>query len=527
MSKTKKIVKFSNEVRDNLKQGVATLSDAVKVTMGPKGKVVLIEQINAHPIVTKDGVTVAKAINLKDPFQNLAVQIIKDAASRSAEEAGDGTTTATVLTQAIFEQGLRMISSGVDSVILRKSIEHAVDEVIKNLKTGASKIKNDKELEQIAMISCNGEQETATLINNAISKVGIDGSVLVEEAKGFKSELSIVEGVQLERGYLSSYFVTDSDKMHALLENCFVFLANKKLDSMKDIVPVLEAVLETEKPVLVVANDIDSEVLQALVVNRVKGALKVCAIKSPGFGSARHEMLTDLATLTNGKVFDDSDDLSSINIEDLGRCRKVIVKRSSTLFVANKNVDAKIKERIKNIKARLTEDLSLEREEAEMLKYRIRQLQGGVAVLRVGASTEAEMIERRDRVDDALHATRAALEEGIVAGGGVSLVRASSQIQSPSEEYSSGYAIVRRACLEPLRQIVKNTGKSPDLVVEKIIDSKDQNIGYNARTEKFGDLYEMGVIDPLKVVRCALQNACSAAVLLLTTECAMVENLEE
>ncbi|HCT54278.1 MAG TPA: molecular chaperone GroEL, partial [Balneola sp.] len=437
---------------------------------------------------------------------------------------GDGTTTATVLAQAIFENGLRMISSGEDSVVLRKSIEVAVGDLIESLKTLARPINTKKELEQIASISCNGEEETAKLITDAIDKVGNDGSVIVEEAKGYNSDLTIVEGVQVDRGYLSPYFITDNDKMCALLENTYVFICNRKLETMKDIIKPLEHVLDSGKPILVVANDIENEALQGLVVNRVKGNLKVCAIKSPGFGNARYDMLHDLACLTGGKVFDVSDDLNDFKHEDLGFCKKIIVKRSTSLFVASNKTDTAVKQRIQQIKDRMSQT-DLEENEYDVLEYRCKQLTGGVAILRVGAATEAEMIERRDRVDDALHATRAALQEGIVPGGGIALAKAASTITPKDSKHSSGYSIIKAACAEPLKQIVRNTGRSSDLVAEKVLSAEDSSYGYDARNEKFGNMFEMGIIDPLKVVRCALQNAASAATLLLTADCAMVEEI--
>lgn len=522
---TRKIVKFNHEVRESVKQGISILAEAVKTTMGPRGKTVLIERPGQHPIVTKDGVTVAKAINLKDRFQNLGVQVVKEAASRSADEAGDGTTTATVLTQAFYENGLRMISSGEDSVNLRKSIELAVNDVVSYLRESSKNLESRKELKQIAMISCNGEEEIAELITQAIYQVKADGNVIVEEAKGYKSDLSIVEGVQIGRGYLSPYFITDQDKMCALLENSYVFLCNKKLETMKDIIKPLEIVLESGKNILVVANEIENEALQGMVINRVKGNLKVCAIKSPGFGNTRHEMLEDLACVTGAKVFDETDDMSDFKIEDLGTCKKIIVKRNSTLFVASKTVQDNINERLETIRERM-KSYDLEEKELESLDYRLKQLSGGIAVLRIGAATEAEMIERRDRVDDALHATRAAMQEGIVPGGGVALARAAMNISAPSPDLESGYSIVKQACLAPLRQIVKNTGKSSDLVIEKVWESENISFGYDAREEKYGDMFDLGVIDPLKVVRCAIQNACSAATLLLTSDCAMVEEIE-
>ena len=525
MSFTKTIVKFDHDAREKLREGIEILANAVKVTMGPKGKVVLIERHQQHPIVTKDGVTVAKAINLSNKFQNLSVQVVKDAASRTADEAGDGTTTATVLTQAIFEHGLRMISSGEDAVTIRKGIESATKDVIIELKKQAKKIQHPNELKQIAMISCNGEEDTARLITDAIEKVGPEGSIIVEDAKGFKSSLTFVEGVQIERGYLSPYFVTDQDKLHAVLEKTYVFLCNKKLSTMQDILKPLESVLETGKPVLIVANEIDNEVLQALVLNKVKGALKVCAIKSPGFGSVRTDMLQDLACLTGAKVFNETDDFDDFNIDDLGACKKIIINRSSALFISSSKTSKKVNERLEVIRQNL-KSVGLEKSDIESLEYRLQQLSGGIAVLRIGAATEAEMIERRDRVDDALHATKAALLEGIVPGGGVSLAKSAQMIQCKNDEHSIAYAIIKNACLEPLKQIVKNTGRSADLVVEKISESQSDYYGYDAREEIYGNMFELGIVDPLKVVRCALQNSSSAAALLLTVDCTITEEVK-
>ncbi len=524
MNVTKKIVKFDHEVRENLREGVEILANAVKVTMGPKGKIVLIERQNQHPIVTKDGVTVAKSINLSNKFQNLGVQIVKDAASRSADEAGDGTTTATVLTQAIFEQGLRMLASGEDAVTLRKGIEKAASDVVEQLLNQSKDVQDQSEIKQVAMISCNGEEEIADLITSAIAKVGPDGSIIVENAKGFKSSLGFVEGVQIDRGYLSPYFATDQDKLEAVLEKSYVLLCNKKLMTMQDILKPLEAVLETGKPVLIVANDIGDEVLQALVLNRVKGALKVCAIKSPGFGNVRHDMLQDMACLTGARVFDETDDLSDFDPKDLGYCKKIMINRVNTLIISDKKNSNAVSARIDSIRQQLAAP-TLEADEAAALEYRAQQLAGGIAILRVGAATEAEMIERRDRVDDALHATRAALSEGIVAGGGVSLIKASSAIQCEENELAPGYSIIKNACLEPIKQIVENTGKSAELVIEKLTDKDEPHWGYDARKEIYGDMFDLGIIDPAKVVRCALQNASSAASLLLTVDCTVTEEI--
>jgi chaperonin GroEL len=519
---SRKIVKFDHEIRESIRLGVQILSKAVRTTMGPRGKTVLIERPGQHPIVTKDGVTVAQAVNLSKKFQNLGVQVVKEAAARSAEEAGDGTTTATVLTHAILEQGLRMISSGKDSVQLRKSIEKAVVDLLEILKKNSKDISNDEELKQIAMVSCNGEELIANLIVEALKSVGEDGSILVEEAKGYKSELTIVEGVRINRGFLSPYFVNDTDRMACQFDNPYIFIANKKIDSIKDIIKPLEVVLDTGKPILVIANELDNEAISGLVVNKTKGNLKVCAIKSPGFGSSQLEMLNDISCLTGAKVFGYSDDVSDLKIEDLGTCKKVLISRDSSLFLCNDDVKSKVKKRIHTLKKRL-EDGMLENEEVSAIKYRIHQLTGGIAILRIGAATEAEMIERRDRVDDALHATRAAMQEGIVSGGGVALVTASGLISSKSEEDNAGYTIIKKACLEPMNQIVRNSGLSADLIVGKILEKNDADYGYDAREEKFGNMFELGIIDPLKVVRCAIQNASSAASLLLTSECAMVE----
>lgn len=516
-----KIVKFDHEVRDEIKKGITILADAVKTTMGPSGKTVLIERENQHPIITKDGVTVAKSINLSAQFQNLGVQVVKEAAARSADEAGDGTTTATVLTQAIYEQGLRYISAGVDSVILRKGMEKALEDVTSNLKEIATPIETDQQVKDIALVSCNNEIQTADLISSAIKKVGIEGSIIVEEAKGYSSDLKIVEGFQIDRGYMSPYFINDEEKMCVSYENCYVLIFNKKLDSIKEIIKPLELCLEESKPLLIVANDVDNEALQGLVLNKTKGNLKVCAIKSPGFGNARHDMLNDIAAITGAKIIDQTHDSSDVDETFLGKTKKVLVSRMSTLFVAFEERKEHVNDRLDLIRARL-EERGLEPNETEVLNYRLNRMSGGIAVLRIGAATEAEMIERRDRVDDALCATKAALQEGILPGGGISLIRASSRIQPEDEEYIHGYEIIKKSCLAPLKQIVKNCGKSPDLVVEKILENKDTSFGYDSRNEVYGNMFDLGIIDPLKVVRCALQNACSAASLLLTSDCGLV-----
>jgi chaperonin GroEL len=516
-----KIVKFDHEVRDEIKKGIEILADAVKTTMGPSGKTVLIERVNQHPIITKDGVTVAKAINLSAQFQNLGVQVVKEAASRSADEAGDGTTTATVLAQAMYERGLRYISAGVDSVILRKGMERALEEVTNNLKKMAIPIETDQQVKDIALVSCNNEIQTAELISAAIKKVGIEGSIIVEEAKGYSSDLKIVEGFQIDRGYMSPYFVNDEEKMCVAYENCYVLIFNKKLDSIKEIIKPLELCLEESKPLLIVANDIDNEALQGLVLNKTKGNLKVCAIKSPGFGNARHDMLSDIAAITGGKIIDQTHSVDDIDESFLGKSKKILVSRLSTLFVAFDDRKEKVDSRLDLIRTRLDER-GLEPNEVEVLNYRLNRMSGGIAVLRIGASTEAEMIERRDRVDDALCATKAALQEGILPGGGISLIRASYNIKSETPDFMAGYEIIRHSCLIPLKQIVSNCGKSPDLVIEKVLENKSISFGYDSRSDIYGDMFELGIIDPLKVVRCALQNSASAASLLLTSDCGLV-----
>lgn len=516
-----KIVKFDHEVRENIRLGIDILAKAVKTTMGPKGKTVLIERHDMHPIVTKDGVTVAKSINLADPFQNIGLQIVKEAANRSAEEAGDGTTTATVLTQAIYESGLRYISAGIDSVILRNGIESSTNSLLEELSKLTRKIESDEELLNIALISCNNEKEIAELIVKAIKKVGSEGSIIVEEAKGYKSDLKIVEGFQIDRGYMSPYFVTDEDKNQSIMEKCSILIINKKIDNLKELIKPLEMSLETGKPILIIANEIDNEALQGLVVNKLKGNLKVCAIKSPGFGDARYDLLGDIAAITCGSIIDHSHDMDNFDAAWLGECKKIIVDRSGSLFI---NDDNKIKERIKNrieVIKDMLDDPSIDSKEREYLLYRLQRLNGGVAILRIGASTEAEMIERRDRVDDALHATKAALEEGIVPGGGVSLIIASENMSIVDKD-NPAYLIIKNACQEPLKQIVKNTGKSPEMVIEKIKEYNSISYGYDARKEIYGDMFKLGVIDPHKVVRCAIQNACSAASLLMTSDCVIV-----
>jgi len=522
-----KIVLFDNEAREKILKGVNILADAVKVTMGPRGKNVVIENPGQHPILTKDGVTVAKAINLKDKVANLGAQMIKEAASRTAEEAGDGTTTATVLAQSMFNEGLKMIAAGHSASDIKKGMDIAVDELLQALEAQAMPISSDEEILQIATVSANGELELGKLISNAILSVGQDGVVTVEEAKGFASSLNIVNGARLERGYLSPYFVTNQDKMICDLEKPLVLIVNKKIESLKEIAGLLEKILNAQKSLLIIADDIDGEAMQGLVLNRMRGSLKVCAIRAPGLGEQRHDTLQDLALILGTEVFNitDTQRLSAASLEMLGSCTKASISRTETILVGCKSNEDLREQRVNEIRQTLEscadDDLRLS------LKQRLNLLAGGVAVLRVGGATEAELRERRDRVDDALHATQAAMKEGIVPGGGVALANASNSLNYPVGTFSAihaGYQVVKIACEMPLKQIVKNSGGVPDVVFAKVTEL-EKNCGYNAYDNKYGDMLEMGIIDPLRVVRCALKNASSAAGMMLTAGCALIEDI--
>jgi len=526
MSEIGKIIKFDVDTREDLLRGVNVLADAVKVTMGPRGRNVVIEQRGQHPILTKDGVTVARAINLKDSFANLGVQMIKEAASRTADVAGDGTTAATVLSQSIFSEGLKMLAAGYPASDIKRGIDVAVEKIVKNLKKIAVPVTSDREIRQVATISANGETEIGDLICSAIGAVGRDGVITVEEAKGFNSSLTIVEGMQIDRGFLSPYFVTNQDKMVAELDNPYVLLCNKKIDSMKEIMPVLEKVLNAQKSLLIVADDVEGDAMQGLVVNKIKGALKTCAIRSPGFGESRVGMLSDLSVMLGCDVISaaSGESLENLEIEDLGRCKKVMISRSTTVFVGGHGDTDIISDRVKSLRSQI-DSHTLEDDEAKYLRLRMSRLSGGVAILRVGGATEAELRERKDRVDDALHATRAAIEEGIVPGGGVALVRASGLRPGRSAKtIDVGVRVVKNACQSPLRQIVKNSGGTPDLVLERVL-GMESKCGYNAMTDEYGDMIKMGIVDPLKVVRSALENAASAAGMMLTVGCAMIDDI--
>ena len=528
MSGTSKIVKFDLSVREDLLKGVNILNDSVKTTMGPRGRNVVIERRGTHPILTKDGVTVARAVNLSDPFLNLGVQMIKEAASRTAESAGDGTTTATVLSQAIFSEGLKMLAAGYPASDIKNQITDAVNETIVLLRDSAIPVTKDDEIKQIATISANGEKRIGDLIFEAIKSVGVEGVVTVEEAKGFQSSLTVVEGMRVDRGYLSPYFITNQEKMTSELEKPYILICNKKIENMKEIMPLLERVLNEQRSLLIIADDVDGDAMQGLVVNKMRGNLKICAIKAPGFGESRLDFLNDLAAVLDGEVVSNAsgDDLENISFDKLGTCKRVLVGRTATVFIDGSGSASSIDERANTIREYL-KDPSLDAGEVELLKSRLAKLAGGVAILKVGGATEAELKERKDRVDDALSATLAAIEEGILPGGGVALSKSSHSLVLPVDgTVNVGMQIIKNACLAPMRQIVLNAGGAPDVVLHRILDAEN-NMGYDAYNEKFGDMFEMGIIDPLKVVRSALENAASAASMMLTVGCAMIEENRE
>jgi len=524
----KREVIFKDELDVSLKKGIDILANAVKTTMGPKGRLVLIQRPGDHPIVTKDGVTVAQSVNLSDEVQNLGVKVIKEAAARTAEEAGDGTTTATVLAQKIYNEGLKMKAAGFQPDLLKAGIDLALNSIKKEISSHKKEVNGREELLQVAMISANGEKETAELIVNAIEASGVDGNIIVEEAKGFKSSLSVVDGFRVERGYLSPYFVTDKNKMTCEFDKPLIFLANREFTSIRDLMKPLELSLEVSRPVLVIANDVEGDALQGLVLNKTKGALRVCAIKSPGFGNSRHDLLNDLQAVVGGTIVDASFDMNKFSMEDFGTCKKTITHRGNTLLVAQEghNRDDYIQQRVYAIKSQF-DNPGLEDVEVELLKYRLQQLAGGISILRIGAATESELIERYDRVDDALHATRAALQEGILPGGGVALARASKSLQVDIDSESSadvraGIEIMQRSCVEPFKQIIRNGHNSPDSLLTQIL-STDDYVGYDARNDVLGNMFDIGIVDPHKVVRCAIENAVSAATMLLNVGCCMIE----
>ncbi|MFM6953435.1 MAG: chaperonin GroEL [Sphingobacteriaceae bacterium] len=525
-----KQVKYNVEARDALKRGVDILANAVKVTLGPKGRNVIIDKKFGSPAVTKDGVTVAKEIELKDPMENMGAQMVKEVASKTADIAGDGTTTATVLAQAIVTAGIKNVAAGANPMDLKRGIDKAVTAIVTNLKGQSQAVGADNnKIKQVASISANNDEVIGTLIADAMAKVGKDGVITVEEAKGTETEVKTVEGMQFDRGYLSPYFVTNADKMEADLENPYILIYDKKISSMKELLPVLEKQVQTGKPLLIIAEDLDGEALATLVVNKIRGSLKVVAVKAPGFGDRRKAMLEDIAILTGGTVISEERGykLENADLSYLGQAEKVVVDKDNTTLINGAGKKEDIKARVNQIKAQVESTTS--DYDKEKLQERLAKLAGGVAVLYVGAATEVEMKEKKDRVDDALHATRAAVEEGIVAGGGVAFIRAIEaldKLKGDNEDETTGIQIVKRAVEEPLRQICANAGIEGSIVVQKVKEGK-ADFGYNARSDKYENLIAAGVIDPTKVSRVALENAASIAAMLLTTECVLADEPEE
>jgi chaperonin GroEL len=521
---------FNVDARAALKRGVDQLAEAVKVTLGPKGRNVVIDKKFGAPTVTKDGVTVAKEIELSDPLENMGAQMVKEVATKTSDNAGDGTTTATVLAQAIFREGLKNVTAGANPMSIKRGIDLAVNAVVAELKKMSVPTSGKKEIAQVGSISANNDKEIGDLIAEAMEKVGKDGVITVEEAKGLETNLDTVEGMQFDRGYVSPYFVTDPEKMEAVLEDAYILIHDKKVSSMKDLLPVLEKVAQQGRPLLIIAEDVEGEALATLVVNKLRGTLKVCAVKAPGFGDRRKAMLQDIATLTNGQVISEEVGFKLENavITDLGRAKRIVVDKDNTTLIDGAGGEDKIQGRIKEIRVAI--DSSTSDYDKEKLQERLAKLAGGVAVINVGAATEAEMKEKKARVEDALHATRAAVEEGIVPGGGVALIRAQRALKGlkgsePDEQI--GVEIIKRAVEEPIRMIVQNAGGEGSIVVEKVRASKDDAFGYNALTDTYENLVQAGVIDPTKVTRTALQNAASIAGLLLTTEALVVEKKEK
>lgn len=521
---------FDLEARQALLRGVDALANAVKVTLGPKGRNVVIDKKFGHPQVTKDGVTVAKEIELSNHVENLGAQLVKEVASKTNDDAGDGTTTATVLAQSIVTVGLKNVTAGANPMDLKRGIDKAVIAVVENLKKQSKVIGEDnKKIEQVATISANNDNSIGKLIAEAMAKVKKEGVITVEEAKGTDTEVKVVEGMQFDRGYISAYFVTDTEKMEAILENPYILIYDKKISTMKDMLPVLEAVVQTGRPLLIIAEDVDGEALSTLVVNKLRGSLRIAAVKAPGFGDRRKEMLEDIAILTGGTVISEEKGmrLDAASVNDLGKAEKITIDKDNTTIVngagEKKNIDARVAQ-IKSQIESTTSDY-----DREKLQERLAKLAGGVAVLYIGAATEVEMKEKKDRVNDALSATRAAVEEGIIPGGGVGFIRAISALDSikgDNEDEATGVAIVRRALEEPLRMIAQNAGQDGSVIAQKVKEGKD-DFGFNARTEKYENLMAAGVIDPTKVARVALENASSIAGMILTTDCLLVEKPED
>jgi chaperonin GroEL len=525
-----KDVKFSTDARERMLHGVDILANAVKVTLGPKGRNVVLDKSFGAPRVTKDGVTVAKDIELKDKFENMGAQMVREVASKTSDIAGDGTTTATVLAQAIVREGVKSVAAGMNPMDLKRGIDLAVHAVVEELKKRSRKISSNAEIAQVGTISANGDTEVGSMLAEAMQRVGNEGVITVEEAKSFDTELEVVEGMQFDRGYLSPYFVTDADKMQAVLDDPYILIHEKKLSGLQTMLPLLEAVVQSGKPLLIIAEDVEGEALATLVVNRLRGGLKVAAVKAPGFGDRRKAMLQDIAILTGGTAI--SEDvgikLENVTLDMLGRAKRVIITKDETTVVNGSGKKADIQGRCSQIKAQIEETSS--DYDREKLQERLAKLSGGVAVIRVGGATEIEVKERKDRVEDALHATRAAVEEGIVPGGGVALLRASAKLAKLEVENADqmvGIRIVRKALEAPLRQISDNAGTDGSIVIGKVLENKDPQWGYNAQTGKYTDLVKDGVIDPTKVVRAALQHAGSVAGLLITTEAMIADRPEK
>ncbi|MCI0920507.1 chaperonin GroEL [Sphingobacterium rhinopitheci] len=525
-----KQVRYNVEAREALKKGVDTLANAVKVTLGPKGRNVIIEKKFGSPAITKDGVTVAKEIELKDSIENMGAQMVKEVASKTADQAGDGTTTATVLAQAIVAPGIKSVAAGANPMDLKRGIDKAVSAVVANLKAQSQTVGQDNnKIKQVASISANNDEVIGSLIAEAMEKVGNDGVITVEEAKGTETEVRTVEGMQFDRGYLSPYFVTNPDKMEAELENPYILIYDKKISNMKELLPVLEKQVQTGKPLVIIAEDLDGEALATLVVNKIRGSLKVAAVKAPGFGDRRKAMLEDIAILTGGTVISEERGfkLENAELSYLGQAEKVVIDKDNTTVINGAGNADDIKARVAQIRSQI--ETTTSDYDREKLQERLAKLSGGVAVLYVGATTEVEMKEKKDRVDDALHATRAAVEEGIVAGGGVAFIRASEalkDLRGANEDENIGIDIIKRAIEEPLRQICFNAGIEGAVIVQKVKEGT-ADYGYNARTDKFENLIGAGVIDPTKVSRVALENAASVASMLLTTECVLADEPEE
>ncbi len=519
---------FDSEAREKMKRGVDTLANAVKVTLGPKGRNVIIDKKFGSPVITKDGVTVAKEIELKDPVENMGAQLVKEVASKTADQAGDGTTTATVLAQAIYTIGSKNVAAGANPMDLKRGIEKAVTAVVNSLREQSKTVESSQEIAQVATISANNDSEIGKMIADAMEKVGREGVITVEEARGTETEVKTVEGMQFDRGYLSPYFVTNTEKMEVELEKPFILISEKKVSSMKELLPVLEGVAQTGRPLLIIAEDVDGEALATLVVNKIRGALKVAAVKAPGFGDRRKAMLEDIAVLTGGQVISEERGfkLENTTIEFLGQAEKIIIDKDNSTIINGIGEKADIDGRVNQIKSQIENTTS--DYDREKLQERLAKLSGGVAILYIGAATEVEMKEKKDRVDDALHATRAAVEEGVVAGGGVAFIRAISaldKLTGENEDQNTGIAIIRQAIESPLRTIVANSGGEGSVVVNEVKSGKG-DYGYNAREDKYENMLAAGIIDPTKVTRLALENAASIAGLLLTTECVISDKPE-